>query len=323
MKIRGNYLWISLPVLLLAAGSVLAKPPIPVTECETIITEPGKYFLVNDLVGCESVGVEIESSDVTLDLKGHAISCAFNDLRSGGVVTVGVPGAPVRNIKVTNGMVSNCSDGIVLILTEDSKVTKITSTENRLWQDRSGTGITLWQSHNNVIMHNQTYYNVDAGIASWESSGNLFKHNTSTDNLWGIWMQDDSDSRILCNRTWSNAVGIALTPGSNGILVRGNIASYNWFDGISIAGFAWGGVPWLDVPHGNTVRSNIAESNDSNDLFVGYWEVATGDDIYPGPDTCLNTWEQNQYGMALGPTGCIAAPVVLDEDDVCALDDFD
>ena len=122
MKLRKTHLWLLLPALLLVAGSVLAGPPQPVAECETIITEPGKYFLVNDLVGCESVGVEIESSNVTLDLKGHAISCADNDLRSGGVMAWGEPGAPVRNVKITNGQVTGCADGILFAFVEDSKI---------------------------------------------------------------------------------------------------------------------------------------------------------------------------------------------------------
>jgi len=321
MKLRNNHQWLFLPALLLVAGSVLAGPPQAVSECGKIITQPGKYRLVNDLLDCPGDGVVILSSDVTLDLRGHTISCADNGLRIGGVSVWGAPGALLRKVTIKNGEVTGCADGVFLAYTEDSKVWKVTSWGNILWEGVSGTGISMWLSQNNVFMHNHTFGNEDAGIASWDSSGNLFKHNTSTDNLWGIWMSDDTDSRILCNRTWSNVVGITLAPGSNDNLVRGNFASYNWFDGISIAGFAWDGVPWQDVPHGNTVRSNVAVSNDANDLFEGYWEVASGDDVYPHPDDiCLNTWEKNQYDESTGSTGCIAASVVLDEDDVCAFD---
>ena len=49
MKKRGNYFLILLPILLLVAGSVLAAPkhgaPKNVTECGTILTEPGNYKL--------------------------------------------------------------------------------------------------------------------------------------------------------------------------------------------------------------------------------------------------------------------------------------
>lgn len=323
MKMRAKCQCLALPVLLLAAGSVVAAPPQPVTECGTIITEPGKYLLVNDLVGCPGDGVTILSSDVTLDLMGYTISCADNGLRLGGVSVWGTEDAFLRNVTIKNGGATGCTDGIFLAYTEDSKVWKITSWGNRLWEGASGTGISMWLSQNNVFMHNHTFGNEDAGIASWESRGNLFKHNTSTDNYWGIWTQDDTDSRILCNRTWGNAVGIALAPGSNDNLVRGNFASYNFYEGISTAGFAWDGFLWQDIPAGNTVRKNITEGNFWNDLFEGYWELLY-DDEYLHPDgTCLNTWKQNQYGVQLAPAGCIGASVVLDEHDVCALDDVD
>ncbi len=93
----------------------------------------------------------------------------------------------ISNITIKNGHVSNCKDGIVLITTEDSKVMNMTSTGNTKWERAPGvwvygTGITVWLSRNNVIMHNHTYGNASDGIGSWESSGNLFKHNTSTGN---------------------------------------------------------------------------------------------------------------------------------------------
>ncbi len=56
MKKRENCIWILLPILLLMAGAVLAAPkhgaPKNVTECGTILTEPGNYKLVNDLLDC-------------------------------------------------------------------------------------------------------------------------------------------------------------------------------------------------------------------------------------------------------------------------------
>ena len=62
-------------VLVLIAGVALARPPVPVSECGTTISEPGKYRLVNDLVDCTENGVTITGSDIVLDLDGHSISC--------------------------------------------------------------------------------------------------------------------------------------------------------------------------------------------------------------------------------------------------------
>ena len=314
-------------LFLLAAFPVFAGPPQAVTECGTFITEPGKYRLTEDLVDCPFFGVVIISSDVTFDMKGHTISCADNDERTGGVVA-GLFDF-VSNVKVTNGAVTGCSDGILFAGASDSKLTKMTSSGNRVWDGLSGTGITMWFSYNNVVMHNHVYGNENEGIASFDSGGNLYKHNMATENFMGIWTNAEDNAQILCNRVHGNAVGIGLGADSNGSLVRGNLVSYNFYDGISLAGFAFGGSLDVDIPAGNTIRSNIAEHNGvgigAGDLFEGYWELGGGSEFYIlHPDgTCLNTWEKNQYGTALAPPNCVSASVMLDEDDVCALDEDD
>ena len=75
--------WIFLPALILAATTTLAGPPQAVSECDSYITEPGKYWLVNDLYCDPGVRpVKILASDVMFDLAGHSINCAVGD-RSG------------------------------------------------------------------------------------------------------------------------------------------------------------------------------------------------------------------------------------------------
>ena len=331
MKFYKNTLLLVVPLMLLAAFPVFAAKPQAVTACETFIEEPGKYRLTTDLVDCEAFGVDILASDVTLDLKGHTISCAPNGLRTGGILTgldIRIPEGenpfvPVHGVKITNGTVTGCADGILLAAATDSKVTKMTSTGNLSWYGISGTGITVWYSYNNVLMHNHVYGNPNEGIASWESSGNLYKHNTTTENFMGIWTNAEDNAQILCNRVHGNAVGIGLGGEINGSLVRGNLVSYNFYDGISLVGIIEDGEVEADIPSGNTIRSNIAEHNGFGDLFEGYWGLGEGDEFYIlHPDgTCLNTWHKNQYGTALAPPGCIGESVLLEEDDVCALDD--
>ena len=348
MKKYGNSFLILLPILLLVAGSVLAEPKKAgpnhgaskvVTECGTVLTEPGNYKLANDLLDCPGNGVLIEGSDIVLNLKGHEISCADNDLLVAGIGVLGAPEATVRNVTVKNGHVSNCRDGIVLIFTEDSKVMKISSTGNTQWwrepigEDPGGwvygTGITLWLSQNNVIMHNHTYGNASHGIGSWDSSGNLFKHNTSTDNGesgagggGGITLVGENYSRIMCNRTRGNTDGITLQSGGSGNLLRGNLVTGNQNTGIGMLGFYWQGPGYFAMPSGNTIRSNIVEDNPWVDLFEAHFDFVS--ELLPNPDgICRNTWEKNQFQTKIGIPGCIGIPMELDEKDVCALDDDD
>jgi parallel beta-helix repeat protein len=350
MKKHVNYFLILLPILLLVAGSALADPkkagpghgaPKNVTECGTVLTEPGNYKLVHDLLDC-SDAVWIAGSDITLNLKGHEISCPDEigeDAYSG--IFVSPPGEPgdddwgdvtFSNVTIKNGTVSNCHDGIVLVLTEDSKVMNITSTGNRRWEYapgkfQYGTGITLWFSRNNVIMHNHTYGNAATGIGSWESSGNLFKHNTSTDNGesgpgggGGITLENEQNSRVMCNRVHGNVDGITLQSGGSGNLLRGNLVTGNQNTGIGMLGLAWDGFFFEDIPAGNTVRSNIVEENGWFDIFEFYFDLWTGEFLLQPEDLCMNTWEKNQFQTEFGPPGCFGIPVELDDHDVCALD---
>ena len=232
MKIRENYLWISSLVLLLAAGSALAGVQ-NVTECGALLTEPGNYHLKNDLLDCPQFGIIIVGSDIMLDLKGHLVACADGDDPVLGIGLLGASEAAVRNITVRNGHVANCSTGILLENAEDSEVKHMSSSGNRIWEGVYGEGITVWKSHNNVIMRNHVFGNEKHGIGSVESSGNVFKHNTSNDNGDGVWVgvgigvEMTTDSLFVCNRSTGNVDGIVLAPDSTGNLVQGNLVQSN------------------------------------------------------------------------------------------------
>jgi parallel beta-helix repeat protein len=320
MNMQKNF-WNFLPALLLLAGTVAAGNT-PVTECGTVLTEPGNYKLANELLDCPGDGVAIMGSDIRLDLKGHEISCGDGVSPVAGILVLGNEENAVRNVTVSNGRVSNCNDGVLLIDVEDSKITGITSAGNRFWEDPDGnllygTGITVYKSHNNVIMKNSTYGNASDGIGSWASSGNVFKHNRSHHNPNnGFFLEMSTDSLLMCNQSFANTDGILLFPGSNDNLIQGNLVSDN-IGGISILGLAWEGWFWRDIPDGNTVRLNIVEGNAWLDLDEIYYDLAFGDLLLHPDGTCQNTWEKNRYGTQYGPTGCI--PAAFDLDDVCAL----
>ena len=324
MKIRENYLWICLPTLLLAAGSALAGVQ-HVTECGTVLTEPGNYHLKKDLLDCPGDGITIKGSSIMLDLKGHTVSCADGDIAVSGVSLIGTPDTPVRNVNVKSGHVSNCSDGILLVHAEDSRIMKMTSSGNRIWEGVYGTGITVWRSHNNVIMKSHAFGNESHGIGSWESSRNVFKHNTSDGNGVGNWTGSGIDvgtttgSLFVCNRTNGNVDGISLGPDSTDNLVKGNDASDNWGAGIYMLGIAWEGFLWQFIPSGNTVKMNIAENNGWFDVSELYWDYVTGDVFVDPAGTCWNTWQKNRFGTEFGPSGCFGAS--FDLEGVCASDD--
>lgn len=326
MNLRGKHLWISLPALLLATGTALAGSQV-ISECGAVLTEPGNYRLANDLVDCPADGVFIDGSDISLDLKGHEISCADVTPLAAGVAVIGTEEAVVSNVTVRNGRVSNCNDGIVFVFTENSKITKISSTGNRRFEGWGGTGITVWLSNHNVIMKNRTFGNAGDGIFSGFSSGNVFKHNRSYDNFdgAGITAEAVSDSLFMCNHVSGNLDGINMQGPSDGYpmfstdnLLQGNYSSYNFGAGINMMGFKWDGWPYgADIPENNTIRLNIAEHNGYADFLEIYFDLVTWDVTLHPDETCLNTWEKNRFGTELGPAGCFGVPFDLDE--VCAM----
>ena len=320
---RRSYRFAIASVLVLIAGVALARPPVPVSECGTTISEPGKYRLVNDLVDCTENGVTITGSDIVLDLDGHSISC---DTDGGLLRLVGVfvwswmDWSTISNVTVKNGHVSDCADGILLAFTKDSKVKKMSSGRNLTWEGVSGTGITVWFSENTLVTKNHTYDNEQQGIGVWDSTGTVVKHNMATTNYAGIWTERVDDTEVSCNEAYGNGSGVLLGPWSTGGLVKGNLAKWNWFDGISAWGWAWDEMPWDEIASGNTFRHNVAEQNALDHVELVY-NVESGA-IFPHPDgMCRNRWIENQYVTSWGPDNCIGPSVELDEDDVCALDD--
>jgi parallel beta-helix repeat protein len=69
-----NYLFTVTSLLLMQFSAICAQGQTPVTTCGTMISNPGHYVLANDLLNCTADGVDINASNVELDLAGHQIS---------------------------------------------------------------------------------------------------------------------------------------------------------------------------------------------------------------------------------------------------------
>ena len=329
MKKHGNYFLILLPILLLVAGSVLAEPkkagpnhgaPNDVTECGTVINEPGKYRVMNDILDCTPYenGVIILTSDVILDLRGHTISCARDpSVAPVGAVIVGWSVGGVQNVLVRNGTVIGCDDGILLGFTDGVKVTKM------YMEDNSDGAITLVGAVNSEIRNNTFMFN-GAGIRSFSGSENQIKGNSVSFAGSAIELDNEVDSIIKCNTVEQSFYGISAGPFSSGNILQGNLITEGFF-GIMLYGVEEIAIPPDDpviwpVASGNLVKHNMALGN-FTDLQETTYVVAV-DDAYVAPGaTCQNTWMSNQFGSELGPSDCIGFSVELDEDDVCALDD--
>lgn len=293
-----------------------------ISACGTLITEPGQYRVTQDLY-CEpdQQGIWVFSSKVTVDLRGHTIFCdAANSVDLVGAVLVGDyfdPELVLEKVRVKNGTVSGCDDGVIYFFTESGTITNITSTNN------TGGGITLIAAQNTKVKKNFGSGNLET-IQSFGGANNEFKHNSSTGALDASLLIDDGEtgSRLLCNTSEQDGSGIAVGPFSSGNIIRGNYIINPFVAGITMYGLLLPDV-LLDVPSGNVIEKNIAQGSGAVDLSELIFDPSTGGVFVADDAQCGNTWRKNQYVTWFGPENCVAPPVLLDEGDVCALDDDD
>ncbi len=313
--------WTIASGLVLVAGTAFAKPPVPISECGTVINEPGKYRVTQDLF-CEPFewGIWVIASDVTIDLKGHTITCDTSgyipdETRRVGAVVVGDPDDSefvVEDVWVKNGTVAGCHEAVVFIYSQSGKATKMTATGNL-------NGIYVGLANDTLIKNNVGFGNVNA-IVSEGSVGSEIRGNVLYDNFEvGIALEGETDALVACNTSERDQFGIRIGPFSSGNVVRGNyIIDGAW--GIGLYGIGLNpDMIFLPMTSGNLIKKNIVEGSSGADLAEAMVGPAG---IFTLPH-CLNTWKKNQYSTGLGPVDCIAPPVVLDDDDVCALDDDD
>ena len=306
--------------LVLVAGTAFAKPPVVISECGAVITEPGKYRVTQDLFCApEQWGIWVLASDVTVDLKGNSITCDASGEFPVAAVFVGNlfdTTFVAEDIWVKNGTVSGCDNGVVFWYSQSGKATKITATGNNV-------GITVFEARDTLVKNNIGFGNAQA-IGSNGGIGSEIRGNKLYDNFdVAIALEPGANSLVACNTSERDVFGVRIGPDSSGNVVRGNyIIDGAW--GIGLYGIGLNpDLIGLPMASGNLIRNNIVEGSAFADLAEA---MLTPDEFGGGLfllSECLNTWTKNQYFTELGPVDCIAPPVELDDDDVCALDDDD
>ena len=170
---RANLALVPLTVFLLSNVGH-AAPPTAITTCPFVITEPGQYYVANDLLGCrglfiETVGIDIQASHVHLRLNGHTIS-AFRPT---------VIGAGIRAIDQTDiliqgpGTITGFPDGLEFSNVDFSTVIRVTARGNRV-------GLSVFHGSNNLLQGNEVTENDRFGIEIIGSSENKVISNLVT-----------------------------------------------------------------------------------------------------------------------------------------------
>lgn len=264
----------------LAGGVTPADAPgFPVT-----LSQPGSYALTSDLavVGLDTTAIQVSTSHVTLDLRGHTIDggCPATGCSTNAGTGVGI-NAFTPGVTARNGRVRLFARAGVQLLGERSRAVRIAAEQN------GANGISMGEQAD--VADSIGSLNMGLGIQAGPRS-TVRRCRTESNFQGGILVEGDSivsESSARWN-TFGNSIsfnysGITVFGGS---LVRGNDASSNFREGIELLNL------------GNLVIDNVTAGNQSNGISA------------PGKQSLIhgNASHRNQVrGLALSGTGPTAS----------------
>jgi hypothetical protein len=171
-----------------------------ITTIPWTITAPGVYCLISDLSAVVTYGsaIQINASDVTLDLNRHALT---NFQTAVGTFAIGISAYQQRNVVIKNGSVQGFWIGVAL-LDASPYTTMQDSVIEDMDAERNLSSALYVQGQGNLVWHNRATQTVGAsGAAAIVASGpnNIIRNNevvatagTANGNAFAIWA-------YLCN----------------------------------------------------------------------------------------------------------------------------
>ena len=188
-------------------------------SCGQVVT--GDLTLANDLVGCLGDGLDVEGSNLTIDLKGHTITgtgTGIGILTTGSSITIengqvngfaagvevsdAAPSFDQGSITVTSMRVSGNAYGVIFVDVLFSAITSSSVYNNSL------DGLLVSDERGVLARDNWIAGNGGDGLfADSEADGGVYQHNTIVGNSgYGIRVLD-SVSKVIDNTVSNNAAG--------------------------------------------------------------------------------------------------------------------
>src|SRR5215472_16462439 len=212
--------------------------PTAISDCGTVITDPGRYFVARDLKDCPDFAISISVSHVEVELRGHTLQGTMGD---NGINAKGGD-TGLSELKIEGpGTITGFLAGINFGNVHHSRVQGLVLVRNNF-------GMTL----------NSGDFTSDSAAESTFSTENEIRDNVVTANTnHGITVNGGSQNRFIRNNLSGNGThGLYLFSAQNNI-ARENSADMNGGSGIDIADL---------TGSGNQVDHNIALGNGGPDL---------------------------------------------------------
>ena len=275
-----------------------------ITTCGTMISQPGRYFIANDLSGCAGIIVSITVSDVQLELRDHTI---LGD-QTNPVISVNGGGTVLSNVEIAGpGTVTGGITGIEFQDVHSSRVHNLVVVGNLNDGITVNTSIPITVSaastetnhhdnefHNNVVTGNRVN-----GITSTGGTNDEFRDNVVSGNSSdGISLTNGTNDEFRDNVVTGNLInGITVTGGMNNEF-RDNTVTANLTTGIQ-----------LDSSSGNSVIHNNLSGNGAGDGLVlsnamnSVVRRNTADSNFKGIEQIGGSGNSFQDNTALGNSG--------------------
>ena len=232
---------------------------IPIAAVPYAISAPGVYYLTQDLTIASGIAININSSQVTLDLNGHTLTNASTASGSYGIYS----GNGFSGVRVTNGSVVGGYYGISLSSSvsggdyqvdhlrvtgvgafaisiasplASSPATHAIVDTVQVVAPAAGVGIALQNVTGSRVVHSMVRGGL-YGIRLWTGTGTIVEDNALAENATGIYLTGASKDNAVLRNTVSRGStdGISLSGASNN-LIAFNTISENGTDGIYVNG---------------------------------------------------------------------------------------
>lgn len=250
-KPGGNRTGFSLLGILIALTVAVPGWAVTITTCGFNITAPGNYIVGADLNCPTGDGIDINASQVGLNLNGHRIIGSTSSFPLSAGVNVNTAGGSVRLTQVSitgSGLVQSFFNGINITNCDYCQVDLVTASQNgdglfaagvnflsvlsNVFVANLGAGMIVGHSVNGTLSQNELSGNGTDGLALEANGGasvaNLVNNNRAVGDLYnGIYISANS-SRLYGNTTNGNQkAGILVDTGSTGNQVFNNSSAGN------------------------------------------------------------------------------------------------
>jgi parallel beta-helix repeat protein len=229
------------------------EPRIPISSLPRVITEPGSYYVTDDLAwGSSSYApIQVGADNVTLDLMGHTLSGQGGTI---GIRIFGEDGEARNNVEIRNGTVRGFDAGIQEVIDPSGRGHRVI--DMRVLSN-NGTGIILHASGSIVkgctVAENGQTGPPGSGILCVDSC--LITDNAVLDNNNDVGIRTGKGSTVAGNLVQGTVGGSGIVTGPGGCTIRGNTVTENGKDGI-------------EASQGSTVIGNTVTLNGENGILL-------------------------------------------------------